>query len=206
MLNLEKLRKKIAQAGFLSIQFPIMQQNWQKVDVSNLTFLLQVSCILCRTTQNHTLHYCNSLLYGLPNNTMQRLQRVRNCAARIITRTKKYDHITPVLQRLHWLPVHLRPTYKVLLLTYCALNGVAPDYLSELFNYRQVNRTLRSASQPPLLSIPASQTVTHGDHRFAVCSAVLWNNLPPIIRTATTLNSFKTFKNLKSFFVYRYIS
>ena len=117
---------------------------------------------------------------------------MQNCAARIITRTKKYDHITPVLQRLHWLPVHLRPTYKVLLLTYCALNGVAPDYLSELFNYRHVNRTLRSASQPPLLSIPASQTVTHGDHRFAVCSAVLWNNLPSLIRTASTVNSFKT--------------
>ena len=78
------------------------------------------------------------------------------------------------------------------LLTYCALNGVAPDYLSELFTYRHVNRTLRSASQPPLLSIPASQTVTHGDHRFAVCSAVLWNNLPSLLRTATTVNSFKT--------------
>ena len=104
------------------------------------------------------LDYCNSLLYGIPNNTMQRMQRVQNCAARIITRTKKYDHITPVLQRLHWLPVHLRPTYKVLLLTYCALNGVAPDYLSELFNYRHINRTLRSASQPPLGSYACPQT------------------------------------------------
>ena len=61
-----------------------------------------------------------------------------------------------------------------------------------LFSYRHVNRTLRFASQPPLLSIPASQTVTHGDHRFAVCSAVLWNNLPSFIRTATTVYSFKT--------------
>ena len=155
--------------------------------------LTNESCkILVHALVMSRLDYGNSLLYGLPNNTMQRRQKVQNCAARKITLTKKYDHITPVLQRLHWLPVNLRPAYKVLPFTYCALNGVAPDYLSELFSYRHVNRTLRSASQPPLLSIPASQTVNHGDHRFAVCWAVLWNNMPFLIRTTTTVKSFKT--------------
>ena len=65
---------------------------------------------------------------------LQRLQNVQNCAARLITRTRKYEHITPVLQRLHWPPVHLRPTYRVLLFTYCAINGLAPDYLAELIS------------------------------------------------------------------------
>ncbi len=138
------------------------------------------------------LDYGNALLYGLPHTVMQRLQRVQNCAARLITRTRKYEHITPVLQRLHWLPVHLRPTYKMLVFRYCALNGLALDYISELIGYRTINRTLRSTSQPRLLFVPASQTVTHGDHRFAVCSAVLWNNFPPTLRTATSLQVFKT--------------
>ena len=55
------------------------------------------------------LDYGNALLHGLPQRALQRLQKVQNCAARLITRTWKYEHITPVLQRLYWLPVHLRP-------------------------------------------------------------------------------------------------
>ena len=51
------------------------------------------------------IDYCNSVLYGLPQTAVQRLQRVQNCAARIVSRTKKYDHITPVLPKLHWLPI-----------------------------------------------------------------------------------------------------
>ena len=98
---------------------------------------------------------------------------------------------THYTQRLHWLPVHLRPTYKVLLFTY-ALNGLAPDYLAELISYCPVNRTLQSASLPALLFVPASLTVTHGDRRFAVRSAVLWNNLTPSLRTAKSLQVFKT--------------
>ena len=87
--------------------------------------------------------------------------------------------------------VTLRPIYKVLLFTYCVINGLAPDYLVELISYRPINRTLRSASLPALLFVPASQTVTHGDRRFAVCSAVLWNNLKPL-RTSKSLQAFKT--------------
>ena len=147
--------------------------------------LTEESCkTLVHALVTSLLYYGNALLYGLPQTALQRLQNVQNCAARLITRTRKYEHITPVLQRLHWLPVHLRPTYKVLLFTYCALNGLARDYLAELISCRPINRTLRSASLPALLFLPASPTVTRGDRRFAVCSAVLWNNLTPSLRTA----------------------
>ena len=52
--------------------------------------------------------YCNSLLFGLPNCELTKLQRVQNVAARLLTSPKKYDHITPVLRELHWLPVRFR--------------------------------------------------------------------------------------------------
>jgi hypothetical protein len=60
---------------------------------------------------------------------------VQNCVIRTITRTKKYDYITPVLQRLHWLPVHLRPTYTVLLFTYFALNDMHVFTVPQVLQY-----------------------------------------------------------------------
>ncbi len=51
-----------------------------------------------------------------------------NAAARVLTRSRKYDHITPILQSLHWLPIKFRISYKILLLAYKALNDLAPAY------------------------------------------------------------------------------
>ena len=78
------------------------------------------------------LDQCNSLLYGLPDSRITKLQRIQNTAARLVSRTCSRDHITPVLQQLHWLPVKFRIMYKILLLTYKCLHGLAPDYLAEL--------------------------------------------------------------------------
>ena len=91
------------------------------------------------------LGYANAPLYGLPQTTLQRLQRVQNCAARLVSRTRKYDHITPVLQHLHWLPICVRPTYKMLLFAYSVMHDQAPCYLAELLSRRQPNRRMRSA-------------------------------------------------------------
>ena len=123
------------------------------------------------------LDYCNALLIGLPKYQIDRLQSVLNTAARIITFTCKYDHITPVLVRLHWLPVSYRIRFKVLLLTYKALNDLSPEYISELLNKPKYTRNLRSQSQH-LLSVPKSRTVTYGDRAFSVCAPKLWNELP----------------------------
>ena len=78
------------------------------------------------------LAYCNALLYGLPKEQIAKLQRVQNAAARLIMDIGKYSHITPALYELHWLPVLARIHFKILLLAFTAIHGLAPAYISNL--------------------------------------------------------------------------
>ncbi|KAF7660620.1 hypothetical protein LDENG_00278410 [Lucifuga dentata] len=80
---------------------------------------------------------------------------VQNAAARLLTRTKRRERITPVLASLHWLPVHFRIQFKILLITFKATHGQAPSYISALLTPYIAPRLLRSADQK-LLHIPRS--------------------------------------------------
>ena len=144
--------------------------------------------ILVHAFVSSKLDYCNSLLYGHPKHMISSLQSVQNT-------TKKFDHITPVLIQLHWLPVHFRILFKVLLLVYNALNGMAPLYITELLSYRTCSRTLCSTDQK-LLAVPKSRLKTYEDRAFSVAAPKLWNELPLDLRSLDTINLFK--KHLKT--------
>ena len=141
------------------------------------------------------LDTCNSLLYGLPQNELDRLQRVQNAAAKLVTRVKGRVHMKPVLRKLHWLPIRKRIMFKILLLTFKALNGLAPQYVADMLTIYEPSRTLRSStSGGPLLKPPSVRqirTSTYGDRAFTSAAPKRWNQLPSSIRATRSAGSFK---------------
>ncbi len=105
--------------------------------------------------------YCNAFLAGVLKATLSKLQLVQNSAARILTRTSAREHITPVLEKLHWLPVSFRIDFKMIMLTYKALNNLAPQYLSELLTPYTPTRVLRY-SEAGLLTVQTTRLKTMG--------------------------------------------
>ena len=136
------------------------------------------------------LDFCNSLLYGIPKHVLKRLQSVQNAAARVVTLARKRDHITPVLKELHWLQVQERVIFKILLLTYKALNNLTPSYISQLVKRNIPSRDLRSSTSNRLVNV-SYNLKTYGFRAFSSAAPALWNELPHNIRGCSSVNEFK---------------
>ena len=135
------------------------------------------------------LDYCNSLLYGLPNCSFIKLQRVQNACARLIFTEGRYCQITPLLIKLHWLPIQSRIMFKILLLTFKILHGTAPAYMESLISLKpQSCYNLRRSSDTFLVKQPGFiSKATLGDRSFT-CG----NALPFEVRNSKSLDIFKS--------------
>ena len=143
------------------------------------------------------LDYCNSLLMDVNVSDIERLQRVQNRAARVIMHAQKYDHATPLLNKLHWLPVKKRIMFKVALMVYKCVHNLAPDYLSSLLHTPQETRyNLRSRVDNTLLHVPRVSS-KKGEQSFDFSGPTVWNSLPNNVRSCTSVESFK--RNLKTY-------
>ena len=132
------------------------------------------------------LDCCNSLLYGVPDHHMQKLQCVMNASTRLIFCAPKHCHITPLLQQLHRLPILLRIEFEILLITFKVLQGIAPKYLIDLISGLPPSRyDLQRNNKGILLSTPKRFSYV-GDRSFIVAAPRLSNSLPIDIRSACT--------------------
>ena len=135
------------------------------------------------------LDYCNSVLAGMSSANLDRLQRVQNTLARVVTETRRRDHITPVLVELHWLPVQARITFKVATMVYKIRETRQPTYLSELIADYIPSRILRSFSANRFAFHTCHSST--GARSFRHIAAAVWNGLPVDIRLSNSLETFR---------------
>ena len=122
---------------------------------------------------------------------IDKVQRVQNAAVRLVPCTHKYDRITPVLKELHWLPVKEGIIFKILLFTYKARKALAPRYISDFLVQYKPPRALRS-SDKKLLQVPHFKLRTYWGRSFSYIAPYLWNQLPNVIRQASSITTFKS--------------
>ncbi|KAF7242656.1 Inactive N-acetylated-alpha-linked acidic dipeptidase-like protein 2 [Varanus komodoensis] len=137
-LSLEAQVTAVARSAFFQLRV-----------IHQLRPYLEYNCLVTVTQALVTsrLDFCDALYMGLPLKTVRILQLVQNRAARLLTGTGHYVHMTPVLRQLHWLPIEVRAQFKVLVMTYKALNGLGPGYLKERLCPYMPACPLRSAGE-----------------------------------------------------------
>ncbi len=142
------------------------------------------------------IDYGNELLCGIPEKHLDRLQRLQNSAARLISGQTKCDHITETLRDLHWLPIRSRIKFKILIWTFKAVHGQAPPYIRDLIIVKNKSRKTRSCSNGVSLEQLRSNLKYGGDRCFRVVAPKLWNSLPLALRDCSNILSFR--KHLKT--------
>jgi hypothetical protein len=136
------------------------------------------------------LDYGNALLHGVNKRMLNKLQVAQNSAARLIERLRKYDRISHVRKDLHWLPVQARINFKILNMTWKAMNGQSPKYITNLLINKTSSHNLRSNDQN-VLKVPRCNT-KYGERAFSCIAPKLWNNLPHHMRKIDSNDIFRS--------------
>ena len=135
------------------------------------------------------LDYCNGLYFGIAERLLNQLQLIQNAAAKAVTGKYKYDHLGEDLNDLHWLEIKKRVVFKISLIAYKSVNGLAPEYLQNMFQYSHHGHSLK-------LIVP-QYTSSYGRRSFSYAGPKIFNNLPTQITSSDTVEMFKS--NLKTY-------
>ena len=164
--------------------------------------ITEESCLTVNALVSSRIDYCNSLFASLTLSELKRLQGVQNSLCRVVTRSSRYTHTTPNLEKLHWLPVKYRVLFKIGLITYKVLKYGQPVYLKDkLHPYTSSRNTRRSSPKYKFLQVPSFVSKIHKSHKYLTKSfshhaPAFWNSLPVHVRTSPSVTSFR--KHLKT--------
>ena len=142
----------------------------------------KTACTIATSLIHSKLDYCNSLYLNISNQQLNRLQLILNSAARAVTKTPKFHHITPHLKSLHWLKITQRIQYKILSLTYKSLQYNKPSSISDLLTI-QPTRSTRSSAVVTLRRPSNPSRLKISDRSFYFQAPALWNALPHHLRS-----------------------
>ena len=163
----------------------------------------EVAVLAANALVSSRLDYCNSLFRGLSGFNQHKLQSIQNTLARIVTNHRKYAHVTPILQKLHWLPVKYRCIFKTATLVYKFLHSGSPSYFEPFLSFSSCPYSTRhSHPDRQYLTVPpfhssVFKSAKHFGHSFAFDAPNIWNDLPQDVRSATSVASFR--KKLKTY-------
>ena len=165
-----------------------LQKILKKITVEYLAWFMEniLGSRLCGVTVWKTCTYTGSIVHS---------------AARLVCSTPRFNHITPVLFSLHWLPVAYRIEFKILVLTFKAIYQLAPSYICNLVRLKEKCKYQLRSSEELLLQLPMGKTKkTLGDRSFQIAAPSLWNSLPASVRD---IDNFLVFKRTIKTYLFR---
>ena len=170
----------------------IQLRNLQAIG-SKLNYDLKKQLIHCLIFSK--LDYCNGLFFGLPDKLIKKLQKVQNSCVRFLFQKEgfnKWDSVSPLLERAHFLPIRQRIVFKIALTVFKCLNNIAPSYLRQCIRVKdQPLKTLRTDLDYFLLQKPPVSHLVRTERGFSYCGPNIWNNLPYHLRTCNNILQFK---------------
>ena len=134
--------------------------------------------------------YCSTVWSNTSTQNINKLRSIQNFASKIVTNSRKFDHVTPLHRQLTWLPVKQLLYYRDSVLTYKCFKGLAPKHLVDKFTKRSSINAHHNRKRD-LLHITLYRTAT-GQRTFAYSGGTsIWNNLDNDIKQCVSLQSFK---------------
>ena len=121
---------------------------------------------------------------------IKQITKSKNAEARVVVRAGRYDHVTPIFETLRWLHVRYRIQYNILLTTYVASHLLAPSFLTDLLEFYQPGRILRSSLES-LLVVHRAHLRQYGDREFCIAAPTIWKDLPRNMRKYDSIDQFK---------------